>query len=415
MLLASNLQKQRVLDGKGATTGKIKDVIVKLGPKYPHVTAVMVMSAATNKPVYVPWDKIQTFEESEVTLIGSLPETTHSIIEDDEVLLIKDILDKQIVDTKGKKVIRVQDIKLARIGAKLRVVAVDVSFSGLLRRLGLKFVADWSEARRAPHFIDWANVDIVSRADPSLHLKVSHEKLSLLHPADIADLVNDLSPKQRAALLGSLEMEVAVDTMEEMDTASQAEALTGMESNVASRILEEMAPDDAVDLLADLPESKAKELLGLMHKKDALVLKDLMKHPEYTAGGIMTTEYVSVPTNITVEQAIEIVREQAEEVDEVYYLYLVDPDGKLLGAISLKQLVVAKADRKIEKLVIGEPIYANLETPQEEVARLVAKYNLLAVPVIDEKGVLKGIVTVDDAIDVVIPSAWKRRIPRAFA
>lgn len=414
MLLASNLQKQRVIDSKGTTVGNVSDVIIKLGSKYPYVTSVLV-KAIGNKLIFVPWEKIQTFEESEVTLAAQLPRTSSFKLEADEVLIIKDILDKQIVDTKGKKLIRVQDIKLARIGSKLRVVAVDVSFSGLLRRLGLRKLADWIESRKVPHFIDWANVDILSRADPSLHLKVSHEKLGLLHPADIAELVNNLSPKQRTAILESLDMEVAAETMEEMDPTYQAEVLQDLDSEKASHILEEMAPDDAADLLADLSEEKAEELLNMMDKEEASELRSLLQHPENTAGGIMTTEYIAIPANITVNQAIDLIRKVAEEIEEIYYLYVTDSKGKLLGVLSLKYLILANPDEHVNKIMTKDLVKVKLETEQEEVARLVAKYNLLAVPVVDNHDYMRGLVTVDDAIDVVIPTAWKRRFPRVFA
>lgn len=415
MLLASNLQKQRVTDSKGIIVGKIKDVIVKLGHKNPYVTDVIVKSREKRKLVYVPWEKIQTFEESEVTLKTKMPKGRPSKPEPDEILLLKDILDKQIVDTKGKKLVRVQDIKLARIGTKLRIVAVDVSFSGMLRRLGLRAVADLIEERKAPHFIDWDDVDILSRADPSLHLKVSHDKLSLLHPADIAEMVDSLSPMQRAAILQSLDMEVAADTMEEMDPTLQAEALSDMEAEKASHILEEMSPDDAADLIADLPEDKAEELLNMMDKEEATELRTLLQHPETSAGGIMTTEYITVKFNATIKQAIISLRQQSKEVEEVYYLYVIDEHDKLVGVLSLKHLIIARRDQKIERIMSKDVVKVHLSTEQEEVARLIAKYNLLALPVTDKHDHLKGIVTVDDAIDVVIPTTWKRRFPRVFA
>lgn len=415
MLFASNLQKQRVIDSKGQTVGRVKDMLLKLGPKLPYVTAVVVRSRFDKKLVYVPWDKVQTFEESEVTLSTGLPKAGPFEPEADEVLLLKDILDKQIVDTKGKKLVRVQDVKLARIGTKIRAVAVDVSASGMLRRLGLSRAADWMEHRKIPQFIDWDDVDILSRADPSLHLKVSHDKLSLLHPADIADLVNELSPKQRAAILQSLDMEVAADTMEEMDPVFQAEVLNDMETEKASHILEEMAPDDAADLLADIPEEKAEQLLNIMDKDEAKELRSLLKHPENSAGGIMTTEYITTTADLTAKQAIESLRKQAEEVEEIYYLYVVDSQMRLVGVLSLKQLIMANLNQKIENIMTKDPINVRLKTEQEEVARLVAKYNVLALPVVDKHNHLRGIVTVDDAIDVVIPTAWKRRFPKVFA
>jgi magnesium transporter len=414
MLFASSLQKQRVIDNKGLAVGNVLDLVIKLGTKFPYVTAVIVKSR-DKKTAFVSWEKVQTFEESEVTLATGLPKAEPFDLMADEVLLLKDILDKQIVDTKGKKLVRVQDVKLARIGSKIRVVAVDVSVSGVFRRLGFRKVADWMEHRKAPRFIDWADVDILSRSDPSLHLKVSHDKLSLLHPADIADLVNELSPKQRAAILQSLDMEVAAETMEEMDPAYQVEALNDMETEKASHILEEMAPDDAADLLADIPEEKAEVLLNMMAKEDANELRALLKHPENSAGGIMTTEYVTTPPDVTAKQTIESIRKKADEIEELYYLYVVDPQGRLIGVLSLKQLIMAGSDQKVENIMAKDPIKVYLDTEQEEVARLVAKYNVLALPVVDKHERLSGIVTVDDAIDVVIPTAWKRRFPRVFA
>lgn len=413
MLFASRLQRQPVFDLSGRVVGYVKDLVAKLGPKYPYVTAVVVKTPR-KEPIFVPWDAIRSFEESEVILAVPLNEMGKFVQRDDEVLLIKDILDKQIVDTEGKKLIRVADLKLARIGEKIRVVAVDISGQATLRRLGLGFLADLF-SRKPPKFIDWENVDILGRADPNLKLTVSHDRLALLHPADLAQIANSLSPRQRAAVIESLDDEVAADTIEEMDPEHQVSVLSDMESERASDILEEMAPDDAADLLADLPREKAEELLALMDKDEADELRKLLAHPETSAGGIMTTEYIAVPVGYTAAETLELLRKEAADVEAIYYLYVVDKERHLLGVCSMRDLIKANPDDKIASFMKTDPIKVELSTEQEEVARLVAKYNLLAVPVVDKENVLHGIVTVDDAIDVVIPTAWKRRFPRVFA
>ncbi|MCL5291222.1 MAG: CBS domain-containing protein [Actinobacteria bacterium] len=393
--------------------GSVKDLVVKLGPKYPYVTAVVV-KPSRGEHIFVPWAAVRSFEESEVVLTAPLDEMGKFVQRDNEVLLLKDILDKQIVDTEGKKLIRVGDVKLARIGEKIRIVAVDISGQATMRRLGLGVVADLL-TRRPPKFIDWATVDIIGRADPNLKLTVSHDRLGLLHPADLAEIVNRLSPQQRAAVIKSLDDEVAANTLEEMDPEYQVSVLSDMESERASDILEEMDPDDAADLLADLPQEKAEELLALMDKKDADELRKLLEHPETSAGGIMTTEYVAVPVGFTASETIELLRKEAPGIEAIYYLYVVDKEGHLLGACSLRDLLRADPSDKITTFMKTDLIKVDLATEQEEVARLVAKYNLLAVPVVDEENVMQGIVTVDDAIDVVVPTAWKRRFPRVFA
>ncbi|MHB0976266.1 MAG: magnesium transporter MgtE N-terminal domain-containing protein [Candidatus Aquicultorales bacterium] len=413
MLFASRLQHQPVLEASGRVVGTVQDLVIKLGPKYPYVTAVVV-KPSEKEPIFVPWAAIQSFEESEVMLAVNLNEMGTFVQRDDEVLLLKDILDKQIVDTEGKKLIRVGDVKLARIGDKIRIVAVDISGQATMRRLGLGALADFL-TRRPPKFIDWANVDIIGRADPNLKLTVPHDKLALLHPADLAEIANRLSPQQRAAVIESLDDETAADTLEEMDPEHQVSVLTDMESERASDILEEMSPDDAADLLADLPREKAEELLALMNKEEADELRKLLQHPENSAGGIMTTEYVSVPVGFTAADTLDLLRKEVGDIEAIYYLYVVDKENHLLGVFSLRDLLSAEPPDRVTSFMKTDPIKVDLSTEQEEVARLVAKYNLLAVPVVDEENVLHGIVTVDDAIDVVIPTAWKRRFPRIFA
>ena len=415
MFFASRLQHTSVFDLSGRQVGTLQDLVVFIQREYPPVTSLIVRLSHSKEQKKVPWSQVLNFEESEIFLSCRLEQVEEHPQSEQEMWLIKEILDKQIVDTEGRKVIRVQDIQLARVNGNIRVMAVDISTHAILRRLGLGFLSQRLGSKLAPHFIDWSNVNLVSSKVSKVSLKVSLEKLGILHPADIADIINELSPDQRAAVLQSLDHEVAADTIEEMHPTQQATALSEMESEKASDILEEMAPDNAADLLADLPQEKAQELLNLMEKEEAHDLRQLLAYPETSAGGIMTTEYMAIPATLTAREAIEQIRKEEPEAETIYYLYVVDEEGHLLGVFSLRDLIVAAPEAKVTTFMIGNVIKVEAMSKQEEVAKLIAKYNLLAIPVVDKGDHLQGIVTVDDAIDVVIPTAWKKRFPRIYS
>lgn len=415
LFFASRLQHTKVFDLSGRQVGTLQDLVVSIQREYPPVTSLIVKPPHHNQPKKIPWRQVLSFEESEIFLSCRLEQIEDHPETDQELWLIKEVLDKQIVDTEGRKLIRVQDIQLARVNGNIRVMAVDISTHAVLRRLGLDFLSRRLGSRMMPHFIDWSNVNLVSSKVPKVSLKVSLEKLGILHPADIADIMNELSPDQRAVVLQSLDHEVAADTIEEMAPSDQATALAEMESEKASDILEEMAPDNAADLLADLPQEKAQELLNLMEKEGAHEIRQLLTYPETSAGGIMTTEYMAIPATETATEAIESIRREEPEAESIYYLYVVDEENHLLGVFSLRDLIVAPPKAKVTSFMISNVVKVDVMTKQEEVARLIAKYNLLAIPVVDKGNHLLGIVTVDDAIDVVIPTAWKKRFPRIYS
>jgi CBS domain-containing protein len=411
MFYLSKLKGITVVDHVGSHSGVLADLVVTLKEKYPPVTAVIVRAPKLGE-IAVPWEALRGFEESRALLAGRISDIKPRVTKKDEIMLLRDVLDKQIVDTEGRKVIRVQDIQLARVGNKIRVIAVDVSGRAILRRLGIGAISDLLPSRLAPghNYIDWANVDLIGSGVDAVKLKVAHDKLALLHPADIADIVNELSPDDRVTLLESLDKEIAADTVEEMIPAHQAGALAEMKPHKAAEILKEMEPDDAADLLADLPDEKAAELLSIIKKEEADELRELLSHAEDSAGGIMTTEFIALKANMTVGQGIEHIRRQEPDAETVYYAYIVDEDEKLIGVLSLRRMIVAKPEALVKDIMESNPVSVNLVDEQEEATKIIAKYNLLAVPVVDDEGRLEGIVTVDDAIDVVIPTAWKKRI-----
>jgi magnesium transporter len=248
-----------------------------------------------------------------------------------------------------------------------------------------------------------------------VRLKVPHRGLAELHPADLATILEQLTPRDRAGVLATLDDEAVADAIEEMEPEAQVDVLEDLEPERAADVLEEMSPDDAADLVADLSDESREEILALMEEDEEAEVRELLGYPEDSAGGIMTTEYIAVADTLTAAQTIDRLRELEPEAETIYYVYVTDDAERLVGVLSLRDLIVARPGAAIREVMHDEPVAVDVLADQEEVARVVARYNLLAVPVVDSDGVLQGIVTVDDAIDTVLPTAWKKRIPKIFA
>jgi magnesium transporter len=222
--------------------------------------------------------------------------------------------------------------------------------------------------------------------------------------------VEGLDREERNVLFSSLDSEMAADTIAEVDEEElQASIIANLEPEKASDILEEMPPDDAADLLADLPVATAEDLLDRMEDEDAADVKELMQYPEDTAGGLMTTEYISLLVSLTVDQAIEELRQQAPEAETIYYLYVVDEDEHLVGVLSLRQLIISPKERFIREILIRDPALVLIDDKQEKVAEVIDKYDLLAIPVVDDQNRLQGIVTVDDVRDLLLEDKARKR------
>jgi Mg/Co/Ni transporter MgtE len=297
---------------------------------------------------------------------------------------------------------------------------VDVGGRGLLRRLGVErpavAIARRLRRRLPESVIPWEDVVPLQHEDP-LRLRISRDKISQLPPADIAAIMNDLDRRTGQALLAQLDNETLADALEESPPEVQVAALSHLTLERAADILEEMGPDEAADLLADLPAETSAQLLELMEDEDAEDVQSLLGYPEDSAGGIMTTEFAWVPVGLRAAEALDYLRKSPDAQDDeaMPYVYILDAERHLRGMVSLRDLVMAPLDQPLEEEADESPPVVNALTPQEDVAYLVAKYDLLAVPVVDvETGKMLGIVTVDDAIDTVLPTAWKKRLPRLY-
>jgi len=412
MPFLSEMIKKPVVDNSGKTVGKLVDVIVSADRPYPKVKALSVRTAK-GKTVAIPSEQIERLENGMRLKVKADDVATYEK-EEHEVLLAADVLDRQVVDVEGKKLRRVNDLRLARTNGSYRLIGVDIGATGLLRRLGIERIAERVGIHPEENYIAWTDVDSI-RSDPmSVKLTVPKYNITQLHPADIAEIVDQLNLQEGLTLINSLDEEAAADTLEETSEERQVSLIEGMDAERAADILEEMAPDDAADLLGDLPADRAEAILELMEPDESEDIKELLEYPEDTAGGIMTNEFIAVNKEQTVEQALGEVRKAAKSVESIYYIYVTSNGNDLVGVTSLRDILTAPSDTKLSTLMHTDLITADVREDQHEVARKIAKYNLLALPVVERGTKIKGIVTVDDAIDIVLPTAWKKKVPKMF-
>ncbi len=420
MLFLTEVLGAEVVDVRQRRSGRVKDVAVRIQEPYPVVTGLVV---SRRRELLIPWASVRAIAGREVALRVTREEVERLPVAPDEVWLARDVLDKQILDLDGRRVVRVNDLQLTEVGGELLLVAADIGIRGILRRLGLEGVGKAAArlfGRNLPMvLVAW---NVVSPLDPQavqaasagdeLRLRISGKRIAKLHPADIADIVEELGAKDRRAVFESLEEEVAADTLEEMELEDQVSVIEHMDSERASEILEEMPPDEVADILAEIPEARAQEILGLMEREERDDVQELLAFREDTAGGLMTTEFVAVSEDLTAQQCIDELRRMEPNAESVYYVFVVDGQEHLKGVLSLRDLIVASPDKPIREFMIRNVVTVRPEASVHEVAAVLSKYNLLAVPVVDQERHLLGIVTVDDALDEVLPDSVKRKLPR---
>ncbi len=398
--------------------GRVADIAVAGSENFPPVVGLYVKG---NDGVvrYAPFPSIISITDREVTLGAPPVEGSAAPVAIDELLLQKELLDKQIVDVDGHKVVRVNDVKLAPAGGQLRVIAADVGLSGLLRRLGLRHLGDqvldrMPKAGVGASLISWDAVQPLGLESPSgaLRLRVTHDRINRIHPADLAGIIQELSVADQASLVGSLDEETAADALEQLPMDTQLSILEDLNPAQAADIIENMTPDDAADLLGEIETDKQQEILELMEPEEAEDVRELLAHPEQTAGGLMTTEYLSIPPGLTAAQTFDHIRKTAEDAELVYYIYVLDANERILGVVSLRELIKAEPGALISDLARDDIVTVNLNTPRDEVATTIARYDFVALPVVDKDGIMRGIVTVDDVVDVLLPEKLRKMLPR---
>src|SRR5438128_1745177 len=396
-----------VIDSTGHSSGRVREV--SLTPQEDRIRISLLIIKTKTGDRVLPLQSVTSINggvrASTLAADWALPNGTEGLF-----LLERDLLDQQVIDVHGRKVVRVNDVDLHQesVGNRsiLKVASVDVGARGAIRRL-LKGVVPLAALHLLlnqipPRSIPWDFVDLIE-TDPArrVKLKISHERLAKLHPADIADIVEKLAPDEREAVFETLDQEVAAEALEEIQPRVQKSIVESLDSDRAAEIVEEMDPDAAADLLADLPEERTSEILQEMEPEGREEMTELLEFGEDTAAGRMNTEYLALDDDATVNDAIEFLRKFEGGVETVGTIYLVDERGKLAGAVPLAKLVLAKPNDKLQPLSMEPLISCHAGAREREVAALFDKYNLVTLPVVDDDGVLTGVITSDDVISLL--------------
>jgi CBS domain-containing protein/sporulation protein YlmC with PRC-barrel domain len=410
-LFVSEILKKPVLDPKGEELGRVKDLVIVKGEPLPKVSSLIL---ERKKDLFtLPWTDLSIFNKRIISAnIYSEALQPYELNEED-LLLVRDILDKQIVDVNGAKVVRVNDVKLEGYDTEAVLIAVDVGMRGILRRLGVERGGEdlmrLFKKHLSYNLISWNYIQPFEPKLTTLSLTIPRQMLAELHPADIAEIISQVSHKEGATFFKDLDVDVAAEALSELKPETQVEFITEMDTDKAADIIEEMPPDEAADIISDLPVDKAKEILESIEKEEAEDIQELLSHEEDTAGGLMTNVFIAYPPETTVRKAIENFKRDAEVIETVYYIYVMDTNEKLIGVVSLRDMILADLDAKLSDIMATKLKTVNPETDEMEVAEIISKYNLLALPVIDTEGYLLGIVTIDDIIDRILPPAAKRK------
>ncbi len=412
MLYLSQVLGRPIRDMENERVATIKDVIVRLGEdEHPPVTGFV--ARYRRRDFFLSRWRIAEFGEQGARLNSDILDLRPFVRREGEVLLARDVLDKQLIDVDGKRVVRVNDVQIIQTGNDWRVTGADVSLQGLWRRLAPK---GFLGTQRPVEVIDWADVGYLATDVGGVQLKSSRGKLARLHPVEIARLAEALSYHHGSEVVEALDDETAAETLEEMPAETQARIISDMDEERAADILEWMSPDEAADVLGDLPEEKAEDLLNRMEGEEQADVAELLPYEDDTAGGLMTTEFVTLPRSLTVGEALARLREMAETPNMIYYLYVVEDESawKLVGVITVRSLILANPGAPLEDVMRYDFQQAHPDDRAQDVAQKIAEYNLLALPVLDDVGDILGIITVDDAMELLLPKGWRQRIPRLF-
>lgn len=406
----SQLLDAKVVDAEGQKLGRVSEVCATTDEKLPCLLALQIISGKELR-----WIGIEhvSLTPNLVKLRGNLTKIEQKLPTENDYFLRRDLLDKQIVDVHDHRVVRVNDVWLAPFNQTWGIVGVEADMRSLARRVGsesfVKWIARVFNLRISARIIPWNDVEQLSTTGGGIKLKVPYTKIARLHPADIADIVEQLDPADRTKVITSLDIETAADTISEAEPEVQASIIQNLDDEHGADILEEMEPDEAADILQDLSDERSEALLEEMEPEEADDVKQLLEYDEETAGGLMTTEFVSVTSHFTAEQTIEEIRLIHPKAETIYYIYVIDDDGKLLGVLSLRDLIVSAPTTPVTEFLVNEVISVEADEHEDEVAKIMGKYNLLALPVVDSKNKLIGIITVDDTVARLLPPERRRR------
>jgi CBS domain-containing protein len=395
-------------DSDGERLGKVEDLIVRLGGVgYPPITGVLVTVAGRQS--YLGVERVSDISADGVVLRKAQLDLRHFERRPEEVLLKRDLLDRQLINVEGARLVRANEIELALVAGSWRVVGVDTGPRGGLRRLLPKPLGAHIATGE---FLDWAGVEPFVGHVPTVRLRVPHPKLAKLHPAQIADLVEAASRREGEEIIqavGDDDRELEADVFEELDDQHQREFLEDRPDEQVAQILSRMAPDDAADIVGELEEDRRENELGLLPVSHRIKVRALLGYDPAEAGGLMSPDFVMLGGSSSAEDALSAVRHSRVPAELLSAVFVSAPDGTLSGSVPVAALVRAEPGRHLDAELKHEIPCLSTDAPFEEVARLMADYNLTSIPVVDDSKRMVGVVTVDDVLEAMLPRGWRRR------
>jgi len=416
----SDILQKDVLNSSGKMLGRVWDISAKLGEKYPKSGDVIIYKGSMNRTyASIESSRISSISDEVIVDVKDLQVEFSHAVKPYDFMLKRDVLDQQVVDTYNHKVRRVNDIHLLKVDHELFVAHVDIGLRGLIRRLGWEKTVDFlvrhinkdSGYLKSEGLVSWKYVQpvTVNPASMTVKLSLSEKQLASIPPADLGDIIFDLNPTQRMAIFRTLDIKTKARVFENLEFDEQKIILKELDKKESSQIITNMSSDEAADLLANLPSHTVKNLLVLMESGRAKKLSMLLGYSSDSAGGLMTADFISMPETITVAEAIDHLKKHAKEVETVPYLYLVDDKSHLKGVTTIRRLLFAEGKDNVSSTIFQKTLYVYLDHSAQEVAYMMDKYKISAIPVVDENKVLHGIITMDDILSQVISIAWRKR------
>lgn len=403
----SRIYSSKVYTESGKNIGRIKDLFIDLSFANPKVVAVKLYNNMIIDASYIDFVK-----ENRQYAISCKKIKEIDLKSDGILSLSKNMLDRQIVDINGRKVVRVNDIRLATISTGTYLIAVDVGFEGLLRRLSvakpIKLVLNIFGLNIPSRMILWDDFETVEPGNSGIRLSKESKKLATLHPSDLADIIEDFDKNTQDLVFASLDEERAADVLEEMETDTQIKILDALSVERAADVLELMPSDEVADILDELEDERAEQILQEMDRETSDEVRELMEYDDNTVGSIMSTDYITFNKELTVNEALLELRKQKPELDTIFYLYVVNSEEKLIATVSLSELVVSEPETKLKDIMNTNLLFVYDHNKIDLLTEIVSKYNLLAVPVVDEHEVMLGIVVINDVVYNLLKSRRKR-------
>lgn len=416
----SRLLEMDILDAERRLVGRVWDISAKTSEVYPKSDELIIKNGFFKRAyASVPFSAVSEISEEIVLTLKSGDITFEAASKDYEFLLKRDILDQQVVDTHNHKVIRVNDIHLLRIDHELMVAHVDIGFRGLMRRLGwerwidlcVRAVNPRAAYLKRDEMVSWKYIQpvAVNSLSMTMKLSVSQKQLQSIPAADLGEIMQDLNFNQRMALFRALDIKTKARIFENLEFNDQKAMLKELDKKEAAEVVTNMSSDEATDLLGKLPRNTVENILTLIGSDRAKKLSTLLGYSSDSAGGLMITEYVSMTSVMTVEAAIEYIKNQTRDVETVPYIYIVDEAHRLKGVTTIRRLLFSDPKEVVLNTMFPSTIYVHLHDSVKEVAHLMDKYKVSALPVVDENKVLHGIITMDDILSQLVSIAWRKR------